>query len=112
MAFTVVVDNVVEFPVKFTLKSGKVVKPFSVTITAKRLAQSEIKAEVQDSERDIADFLRDVVTDWADQRLVLDDAGQPAAFSPEALDAMLNVAGVASVMFKAYFKECGAKEKN
>ena len=44
--------------------------------------------------------------------LVLDDNGEPSAFDAEALDMMLNVMGVANVMFGAYFKECAAKEKN
>lgn len=110
--YTLVIDDVVEFPVKFTLKSGKVSKPFAMTLTARRMAQDEIRQMLSDKERDIADFLQDVLTGWADQRLVLGEDGQPAPFSPEALAVLLNVAGVAAVCFGAYFKECGAKEKN
>jgi hypothetical protein len=42
----------------------------------------------------------------------VEDNGEPAAFSPEALAMMLNVMGVGSILFNAYLKDCGAKEKN
>ena len=110
--FTLAVEDTVEVPVKFTLKAKSVAKLFAFTLTATRLAQDEITARLEDKEKKVKDFMADVVTDWSGQRLVLGDDGAPAAFSPEALDALLNVAGVASVCFSAYFKECGAKEKN
>ena len=108
--FTLAIDNVVEVPVKFTLKAGKVNKPFNVTLTARRLTPEE--SEAQPADLSIKEFLLDNVSAWADQRLVLDAAGQPAAFSREALDAMLKVPGVLMTVWAAYNRECGCKEKN
>lgn len=109
--FTLAVENTVEVPVKFTLKNKGVARLFSFILTAERLPQDEISARLEDKERKVKDFMADVVSGWSGQRLVL-DAAEPAEFSPEALEALLNVAGVAAVCFTAYLKECGAKEKN
>ena len=109
---TLAISNNTEFPVKFAIKDGGVLKTFSFTLTAIRLEQSEVKTRLDDKDGLLKDFLIEVVTGWKGQRLVLDDAGQPAEFSPEGLSMILDVMGVATVCFNAYFKECGAKEKN
>ena len=110
--YTLAIDNLVDVPVKFTIKSRATVKQFAFTLTAKKLDEDEIQAYLENKDGKIRDFVTDVVTDWSGQRLVLDDAGEPAAFSPDAFAAMLNVAGVAGVFFSAYLKEVRAKEKN
>ena len=112
--FTLAVENTVEVPVKFTLKNKGVARLFSFILTAERLPQDEISTRLEDKERKVKDFMAEVISGWSGQRLVLDAAepAQPAEFSPEALEALLNVAGVAAVCFTAYLKECGAKEKN
>jgi hypothetical protein len=108
--FTLAIDNVVEVPVKFTLKAGKVNKPFSATLTARRLSKEE--SESQSADLSIKDFLLDNITDWSGQRLVLDANGEPAAFSRDALDAFLSVGGVLGICWNAYLRECAGKEKN
>jgi hypothetical protein len=108
--YTLAIDNVVEVPVKFTLKAGKVNKPFSATLIATRLSKEESEAQADGTS--IKDFLLDNITGWEGQRLVLDGEGSPAKFSREALDAFLSVSGVLMVCWQAYLKECGAKEKN
>lgn len=111
--YTLAIDDVLEVPVSLTLKSGAVAKLFKFTLTAKRLTSEEIRERVEDKTRSILDILREVVTGWSGQRLVLEQDGrQSAEFSPEALEAMMNVAGVALVMYQAWFKECGAAAKN
>jgi hypothetical protein len=111
--FTLAVDEVVEVKVKFTLKSKGVDKLFAFPVLATRLSQDEITAMLANKDQKIKEFLPEVVTGWAGQNLVIDAAtGKPADFSPEALDAMLNAPGVASVVFNSYLKEVGAKEKN
>lgn len=110
--FTLAIQNTAEVAVKFTLKDGKALKTFAFTFTAERLEQDEISARLEDKEKKVRDFMSEVITGWSGQRLVLDKDGEPAEFSREALDAMLNVAGVAVVLFNAYLKDCGAKEKN
>lgn len=111
--FTLSVDDVVEVKAKFTLKSKGVDKLFAFLFFATRLSQDDITTMLANKDQKIKEFLPDVVTGWSGQGLVIDAAtGKPADFGPEALEAMLNAPGVASVFFNAYLKEVGAKEKN
>jgi len=112
--YKLAIDDVVEVPVKFTLKAGKVNKTFSFSLTATRLPQEEITNRLKEVEFKFKEFLESsgVITDWAGQRLVLDESGEPAQFSEEALSMLLGTQGVAQMVFNAYQKECGAKEKN
>lgn len=107
--YTLAIDNVVVFTVKFTLKSGRVNKSFSVTLTANRLSKEESEAQADGTS--VKDFLLNEVTNWSDQNLVLVD-GKPADFSREAFEYMLSVGNVLAVVWNAYLKETGAKEKN
>lgn len=109
---TLAISNTSEISVKFTLKEGSVNKLFAFTFTAVRLDQDEISERMDDKNKKVKDFMADVITGWSGQRLVLEDNGEPAAFSAEALAMMLNVMGVAGILFAAYLKDCGAKEKN
>ncbi|MDP3651048.1 MAG: hypothetical protein Q8R67_05125 [Rhodoferax sp.] len=108
--FTLAIDNVVEVPVKFTLKAGKVNKPFAVTLLANRKTAEESEAEA--SGLTISEFMLDNVTGWHGQTLVLGEDGKPAEFSREALQAMFRVGNVLALCWAAYLRECGAKEKN
>jgi hypothetical protein len=112
--YQLAIEDTVEVPVKFTLKAGKVNKAFALTLTAKRLAQDEITERLTAVEFKFKEFMLTdgLITDWAGQRLVVDAGGEPAPFGPEALAIFLGAAGVAQVVFTAYQKECGAKEKN
>lgn len=114
MSYTLAIENVVEVPVKFTLKAGKVNKPFAFTLIATRLDQGEIAARLEEVESKFKPFMQTdgLITNWIGQRLVLGADGEPAQFSEEAFDAMLDAPGVAAMCFIAYQKECGAKEKN
>jgi hypothetical protein len=110
--FKLAIEDTVEVPVKFTLKNKGVAKLFVFSIVATRLAQDEISNRLEDKEKKIKDFMSDLITGWTGQRLVLDEAGEPADFSPEALEVMLNAPGVATILFNAYLKDCGATAKN
>lgn len=108
--YTLAIDDIVEVPFKFTLKEGRINRQFSCTLIAKRATPEEIEAEK--GQMAIAEFLPGQCIDWRDQRLVLDQSGQPAEFSPAALKKFLGVPGVFGVAWAAYQRECGAKEKN
>lgn len=112
--YKLAVEDVVEVPVKLTLRAGKVDKSFAFTLVAKRLASNELTEAFKAVEFHYKDFFEStgVITDWSGQRLVLDDSGAPAPFSSEALSFMLATPGVAHLVYLAYMKECGAKEKN
>ena len=109
MKFKTAVGNIVQFPVKLSLRDGLVDKVFPLTLTATRKTQEEIE---ETPELSVKDFLLDVVSDWQGQRLVLLDNNEPAAFSREALDYMLKQPGVLGVVWGAYQKHTASKEKN
>lgn len=88
-------------------------KKVKAVLVCDRLSADEVRAETADGSRPMADVLRRVVKGWHEQNLIEDeDTGKPAEFSPEALDAFLNVAGMAGMSFHAWLRENAAKEKN
>lgn len=109
MLFKIAIGNIVQIPVKFTLRDGSVDKLFSHTLTAARRTPDEIEEQ---PELSVKDFLLDNVTDWSGQRLVLTENNEPAAFSREAFDCMLKQPGVLGVTWAAYQRQCASKEKN
>lgn len=111
--FKLAVAPVVRVPVKFSAADGAKTVPFSFTLICKRLGQDEVSARIKGEGETVQEFMGDVVTGWEGQTLVLEEAtGQPAPFSPEALQAMLNFPGSAVAAYQAYLKNFGAKEKN
>jgi hypothetical protein len=111
--YKLTIQNTAQVKVKFTLKDKGIDRLFTFTLDAVRLEQDEITDRLEDKNKKIKDFMADgIITGWEGQRLVLNEDDTPAAFSPEALDVLLNVPGVAAVIFNAYLKDCGAKEKN
>lgn len=104
--FKLAIDDVVEVPVRFTLRVKNVDKSMAFTLIAKRVSLDDY------SDQSVAEFLRSNVTDWKDQKLVLDQDGSPAEFSDDAFDAMLKVPGVTGAVWNAYQREVGAKTKN
>lgn len=100
-------------PIRFQLKQGGVFKLFTFTLTCTRLEPVVIITRLARLELRYKDFLLSdgVVTGWDGQRMVLDDQGEPAAFSAEALAMLLSPIGVAKIIFDAYLKECRVKEK-
>jgi hypothetical protein len=106
--FKIKIENTVQVPVKFTMKEGETDKVIKFSFTAKRMPWKEIN----ESEKSVTEFLLDNVTGWKDQSFVLMDDGEPAPFSADALRFMLDQIGLISVMWNAYLRECGGKEKN
>lgn len=104
--FRIAVDDVVEVPVRFSLRVKNVDKPMSCTLIARRVGDDAYAG------RSPMDILRENVTGWKEQKLVLDASDNPAEFSSEAFEAMLNVPGLALTIWKAYQRETAAKEKN
>lgn len=109
---TLAVSNQSQLTVKLQIQDGPVLKTFPVTLQVTRLDQSDVPARLAEHNNEFKGFVTSVVTGWTSQRLVLDEAGQPAAFSAEALALMLNVLGAAGAIYQAYFQDCGATAKN
>ena len=112
MTFKLVVADVVDVPLNFTVNdAGKAVN-FAFSLQAKRVSQDDLRALVDsDSGASMADFLAEHVIGWRGQRLVVGDDGTPADFSPEAFACMLGLVGAAGLMMSAYLEACGAKGK-
>jgi hypothetical protein len=107
--YTLSIEDIVDIPVKFTIRSKGTAKLFTPTLTIKRL---NLESDDCKSEQSIKDFMHENVIGWKDQRLVLDPSGNPADFTPEALAVFLSAPGVTILCWNAYIKEIAAKEKN
>jgi len=103
MAYKLTISDVIQFPVKGSVKDGALDVSFNFTMSALRLNTAAFRdAFGPDSKVLARDFLLANVSDWRGQRLVLDDDGQPATFSPEALDCLLSVVGMEALCVNAY----------
>lgn len=115
MAFKLAIGTDVEVPVHITVRNGSRTTDFKFHVTGKRLsaqeAREKLSGEGDNADLTITDFLKENLTAWRDQRMVLDeDSGAPAEFGPESLDALLGVAGAAGVIYTAYLKGLAASD--
>lgn len=114
MAFKLKIGNFIEVPVHLRVRDGGQTKDFKFQVTGKRLsaeeARSKLSGEGDTANETVGEFLKANLTDWRGQTLVLDEADQPAAFGPEALDTLLSVAGAAGVIYVAYLKELAVSD--
>lgn len=104
MAIKLKIGNFLDIPVKLSLNDGTP-RPanFSFSLTGKRLTTEEARKV---DGREYTEILRENITGWKDQTLVLDDeTNQPAPFSPEAFEAMLGLVGVPQLLYAAYIHE-------
>lgn len=111
MSIKIVISNTVKFKVKGTIKDeAGVDQPFDFSLTCMRLDTDAIKARLQDNnETSVTEFLIDVIEDWQGVR---DSDEKPLAYSEAAWRQLCKIPGVASVAFRTYLSEVGAKEKN
>jgi hypothetical protein len=110
--YKVVVSDTVLVPVSGNTKdgAGRTV-PFKFSLTCKRKGADDLKEALENGAL-TKEVLREVTTDWTGQRLVLEQDDTPALFSADAFEALLDIAGMATVCFNKYYKENGAAEKN
>ena len=106
------IENTVKVPVNINLNNAGKTVNHNYSLIAARYDQDQVRAMIDDSERTVADVVKEVVTGWSGQKLVLDDVGTPAEFSEEALAIMLTVPGIANVIYQSWLAEIGAKTKN
>lgn len=109
--FRLAIGNVVEIPVRFTVVDGGRDRSFAFALLARRLPADELQRVSRDESTTVAEFLEANVSGWRDQTLVLDADGRPAAYSVDALQAMLLLPGLAGLVFTGYLEACGAKGK-
>ena len=110
--FKIAVSNVVSVLIKATIadESGKRVD-HRFKLICERLGADETKDQL-DASFNVKTFMKEVTTGWEDQRLVLDEDGKPVDFEADALDALLDISGLAMVCFVAYGNAAAAQTKN
>lgn len=106
-----IISNTIEVPVRFSYKDGGKQREFSITLYAERLSQDELERVAKENDKQLSDTLRERVTGWKSQNLVVDDEGKPVDFSAEALELMLSVLGLPGEIFRAYIDACLIKGK-
>ena len=122
MAFKLVISDLVEFPVKFTLNDAGKMRQFAFNLIAKRKPMDELRAFVQqvtqgtdDHEDFVTQMLLDTVCGWRGQTLVVEEeTGAPAGYTREGMAMVLDLVGVRALVMTAYFGACSekGKEKN
>ncbi len=112
MLYKLAIKDVVNVPVKAVFNDGASPRRFEFTLVCNRMKSEPLQEVLKNDEKKTAEFLQEVVVDWSGQRLVLDDAGEPAPFSQEALAVMMTAPGLANMAFSAYLGQVGAREKN
>jgi hypothetical protein len=110
--FKLAISNTVTFQVKGSVpdSAGKD-QPFSFTLTADRVKQSDIEAilaELGKGGGQVSDWLADRVTGWSG---VQNEDGADMAYSREAFEQLLDLVGMSGVIFGAYVEACGARGK-
>ena len=115
MAFKLTVANVIDLPIKATVKDGDKSPEFKFNLQATRMTQAELREALNDKELPTRELLLARITGWRGQRLVVGEDGQPAEFSAEAFECMLSLVGMELIVLNAYLKAValadGAAEK-
>lgn len=111
MAYKCAIGNRVTVPVKIDINNAGKNVHHSFSLLCERLSQDEISAQIDEGSR-VNQVIKRITKGWEGQRLVLNEDDSPADFNEEALDVMLNVAGLHQVIWLSYMKEVGAKTKN
>lgn len=113
MAYKLVINNKINTRVKgFYKDAAGVSRAFNFELEQDRVSQDELSEVIANKSETTADFVRRSASGWKNQRLVLTEDDQPAEFSAEALDMLLNVAGMSNFIFQAYIAQVLVTEKN
>lgn len=113
MTHRLCISDTVKFQVRLSVNDAGTKKDFSLWFDANRVSLDALQANIEEhGEMKLVDFqrkvCRDNITGWADQRLVVDDDGQPAAFSAPALDLVLGLPGAVPLIHGAYMEAIAA----
>lgn len=121
MAYKLAVGEFIEFPVTLEFNDAGNQRKFNFRLVSKRLPEAVLSkhtdqmisaaASIDGRVEATNALLQSYVTDWRGQNLVLDDEGQPAAFSAEAFAVMLQQNGAAVEISRALTEANRAKGK-
>lgn len=108
MSFCIEISNIVKFTIKGAYKGADgAEKPFTFDLTADRLSAEDYADAIAGS--NLGDFLTRVITGWSGLK---DADGTALEFSADALERLLKLPGMATLVFKTYSAEVVVKEKN
>jgi hypothetical protein len=113
MAFKLAIANTIITKVKgaFTDENGQE-RAFEFQLEQSRIDQAALQASATNNAESTSEFIKRVTTGWRGQRLVQNDDGSDAAFSPEALDVLLSISGMAGYCYRAYLEQVLVHAKN
>lgn len=111
MAIKITVSDRVGIKVKGTIKTETGSdQPFDFNLTCQRLDADQITARLKDeTDKTLTDFMVDVIEDWSGVR---GDDDKPLPYTADSYRALCRIPGVATLAFRAYMTDVGAKEKN
>lgn len=111
MAIKIVVSDKVGIKVKGSIQDETgTAKPFDFNLVCQRLDADQITARLKDeTDKTLTDFMIDVIEDWSGVRGGDD---KPLAYTQDSYRALCRIPGVATLAFRAYMTDVGAKEKN
>jgi hypothetical protein len=117
-SYKLAIAAVLAATVAFTLSDNGEAKEFKFTLQFDRLSEKDWNTRIK-NEQGLVDSdcvkktLMDITRGWDGQTIVIDEeTGQPAAFCPEALDALYGIPGFGDIALQAYLKEVQARVKN
>jgi hypothetical protein len=109
MAIKITVSNRVKFNVEGTLKDedGKD-NAFKFGLLCNRITAEQHRERTK-GDIDFVQFMVEETSDWFD---VKDADNKPLEFSEDNLRNLLNMPGLAALVYFTYMRETGAKQKN
>lgn len=111
MAYKLSIGDCVEYKVTLSvvLPSGET-QEHKFKLVGDRIESTALLTEIKQHELTTADWIVEHTRGWSGQRLVLDESGQPAAYSPDALRCLLGIHGATKVIFERYLDHLTAKD--
>ena len=109
--FKLAIAPIVDCAVKVKVQDGSDAKTHAFTLIGKRITQQELRDVHADETTSVRDYLRQQITGWRGQRLVVDESsGEPVPFSAEAFDCLLTLPGMELAAYRAYLAACVAAD--
>lgn len=104
--YRLVIGDVISVPVKGTLQvDGGAELCFDFKLQMRRLPRQEFEGVIEPgSGHPVDSFVLSNTVGWSGQQIVLDEQGEPAAYSAEALDCMLTIVGMPQRIFQDYMQ--------
>jgi hypothetical protein len=113
MGYKLAIDDLVGIKVegKNQSKDGTE-KPFKFILVCERYSAEQMKSVVSDKDETAHAFFEKVARDWQNQKLVLDEEGNPAPFNIDSLRVLMGITGMAMLCWHAYLTQVQATAKN